>query len=170
MGPLLLYPPLQRSWKGVYWFHVVRPSIHLSVETSCGCQLMMVVGIVILCWITMVVGNCSFNASHGRSTGLLLLWWWAVAVSMLHKKIRFIIITEDRLYYWKINCIIGRPIVVLEDRLYYWKIDCIIGRSIVMLEDQWKIDGIRRWAVLKTINWIRWKLPIKESNCKKMTT
>ena len=42
----------------------------IDPETSCGCQLMMVVGIVILCWITMVVGSCSFNASHRRSTGL----------------------------------------------------------------------------------------------------
>ena len=49
--------------------------------------------------------------------------------------------------------------------------DCIIGRSIAMLEDEWTINGIiRRSAVLKTINWMRWKLPIKENNCKKMTT
>ena len=99
-------------------------------------QLMIVVGIVILCWITMVVGGCNFNASHRRSTGLLLLWCWAVVVSMLRKKINFIIVTEDGLYHWRINCIIGRSIVVLEDRLSYWNIDCIIGRSIVMLEDQ----------------------------------
>ena len=50
----------------------------------------------------------------------------------------------------------------------------IIGRSTVLLEDQlccWKINGIlRRLAVLKTIYWNRWKLPIKENNCKKMTT
>ena len=92
---------------------------------------------MILCLITMVAGSRSFNASHRRSTGLFLLWWWAAVVSMLHKKINFIIVTEDRLYYWKINYIIGRPIVALEDRLYYWKIDCIIGRSIAMLEDQW---------------------------------
>ena len=115
---------------------------------------MMVVGIVILCWITMVVGRCSFNASHRRSTGLLLLWWWAVVVSMLHKQIYLIIIMEHRLYYWKISCIIGRPIVVLEDRLYYWKINCIIRKSTVLLEDLlqcWKINGIiRRSAVLKT--------------------
>ena len=40
-----------------------------------------------------------------------------------------------------------------------------------MLEDEWKIKGIiRKSAVLKTINWIRWKLPIKENNYKKMTT
>ena len=38
---------------------------------SCGCQLMMVVGIVILCWITVVVGSRSFIASHRRSNGLL---------------------------------------------------------------------------------------------------
>ena len=95
------------------------------------------VGIVILCWMAMVVGSHSFNASHRRSTGLLLWWWWAVMVSMLRKRIKFIIVTGDRLYYWKINCITGRPIVVLEDRLYYWKIDCIIERSIAMLEYQW---------------------------------
>ena len=29
-----LYPPLQRSWKGVYWFHLVRPSARLSVCPS----------------------------------------------------------------------------------------------------------------------------------------
>ena len=40
-------------------------------EMSCGCQLMMVVGIVILCWTSMVVGSRSFNAPHRRSTGLL---------------------------------------------------------------------------------------------------
>ena len=34
----------------------------------------------------------------------------------------------------------------------------------------WEISGIfRRSAVLKTINRNRWKLPIKENNCKKMT-
>ena len=133
------YQVAESCWGRPPW--ITRSDI--SPETSCGCQLMMVVGIVILCWITMVVGSCSFNASHRRSTGLLLLWWWAAVVSMLHKKITFIIVTEDRLYYWKINCIIGKPIVVLEDRLlleirlYYWEIDCIIGRSIAMLEDQW---------------------------------
>ena len=73
---------------------------------------------------------------------------------------------EHRLYYRKISCIIGRPIVVLEDQLYYWK-STFIRRSIAMLEDEWKIKGIfRKSAVLKTINWIRWKLPIKENNCK----
>ena len=44
---------------------------------------------------------------------------------------------EHRLYYWKISCIIGRPIVVLEDQLYYWK-------STVLLEDLlrcWKMNG-----------------------------
>ena len=121
-----------------------------------------------LCWITMVVGSGSFNASHRRSTGLLLLWWWAAVVSMLHK-ITFIIVTEDRLYYLKINCIIGT-----------WKTNCCVGRSTiipkstVLMEDQlrcWKINGIiRRSAVLKTMNQIRWRLLIKENNCKKMTT
>ena len=28
----LLYPPLQRSWKGVYWYHLVRLSVCLSVD------------------------------------------------------------------------------------------------------------------------------------------
>ena len=30
----LLYPPLQRSWKGVYWFHLVCLSVHPSVRLS----------------------------------------------------------------------------------------------------------------------------------------
>ena len=51
-------------------------------------------------------------------------------------KINCIIITEDELYYWKINSIIGRSIAILKDQCYYWKINCIIGKSIV-LEDQW---------------------------------
>ena len=98
----------------------------------------------------MVVGSCSFCASlevlpyyyNGTSTVLL----------------------EDQLYHRKTNCCVGGSTVLLE-------IDCIIGRSIAMLEDEWKIKGIiRKSAVLKTINWIRWKLPIKENNCKKMTT
>ena len=98
----------------------------------------------------MVVGSCSFCASqevlpnyyNGTSTVLL----------------------EDQLYHRKTNCCVGRSTVLFE-------IDCIIGRSIAMLEDEWKIKGIiRKSAVLKTINWIRWKLPIKENNCKKMTT
>ena len=53
------------------------------------------------------------------------------------------IVTEDRLYYWKIDCIIGRPSVLLEDQSCCWNIGCIIGRSIAMfgrsmilLEDQ----------------------------------
>ena len=90
----------------------------------------------------MVVGSCSFSASqevlpyyyNGTSTVLL----------------------EDQLYHRKTNCCIGRSTVLLET-------DCMIGRSIAMLEDEWKIKGIiRKSAVLKTINWIRWKLLIKE--------
>ena len=74
------------------------------------------------------------------------------------------VLLEDQLYHRKTNCCIGKSIVLLE-------IDCIIGRSIAMLEDDWKIKGIiRKSAALKTINWIRWKEPIKENNCKKMTT
>ena len=66
------------------------------------------------------------------------------------------VLLEDQLYHRKTNCCVGRSTVLLE-------IDCIIGRSIVMLEDEWKIKGIiRKSAVLKTINWIRWKLPIKK--------
>ena len=96
------------------------------------------------------MGSCSFSASqevlpyyyNGTSTVLL----------------------EDQLYHRKTNCSIEKSIVLLE-------IDCIIGRSIAMLEDEWKIKGIiRKSAVLKTINWIRWKQPIKENNCKMMTT
>ena len=157
-----LLPGGRSCWGWPPW--ITRTDI--GPETSCGCQLMMVVGIVILCWITMVVGSCSFNASHRRSTGLLLLWWWAVVVSMLHKKINFIIVTEDRLYYWKINCVIGRPIVVLEDRLYYWKIDyywkinCDAGRSMVLLEDQlyWRqstgLDGNYRSRKITARRWL----------------
>ena len=157
-----LLPGGRSCWGWPPW--ITRTDI--GPETSCGCQLMMVVGIVILCWITMVVGSCSFNASHRRSTGLLLLWWWAVVVSMLHKKINFITVTEDRLYYWKINCIIGRPIVVLEDRLYYWKIDyywkinCVAGRSMVLLEDQlyWRqstgLDGNYRSRKITARRWL----------------
>ena len=62
-------------------------------------------------------------------------------------------------YHWKINCV-GRSTVLLEDKLYYWKINCDVGRSGIFSED----------AVMKTINRNRWKLPIKENNCKKMTT
>ena len=29
---ILSYPPLQRSWKGVYWFHLVRLSVRPSVD------------------------------------------------------------------------------------------------------------------------------------------
>ena len=50
-----------------------------------------------------------------------------------------------------------------EDKLYY----------VLTIEDQlgWKISGIfRSSAVLKTINLTRWKLPLKENNCKKRTT
>ena len=37
MNQRFLYPPLQRSWKGVYWFHLVRPSVRLSIHLSvCG--------------------------------------------------------------------------------------------------------------------------------------
>ena len=69
----------------------------------------------------MVVGSRSFNASHRRSTGLLLLWCWAVVVLML--------LIEDQVYYCN-----GRSTVLLEDQisledqLLCWKIDCFIGR------------------------------------------
>ena len=133
-------PDKSRSYYGMA--RVVRPSI------DCGCQLMMVVGIVISYWTTMVVSSCSFNASHRRSNGWLLLWWWAVVVFMLIIEINIIIVTGDRMCYWKIDCIIGRSntsgrsIVVLEDRLFYWKINCIIGTSIAILEDQWYFQKV----------------------------
>ena len=84
---------------------------------------------------------------------------------MLHKKIYLIIIMGHRLYYWKISCIIGRPIVVFEHRLYYWKIDCIIGRyiagrSMVLLEDQlyWRqstgLDGNYRSRKITARRWL----------------
>ena len=108
----------------------------------------------------MVVGSGSFNASHRRSTGLLLLWWWAAVVSMLHKII-FIIVTEDWLYYlkinciigtWKTNCCVGRSTVLFQNRLYYWKINCDAGISMVLLEDQlyW-----RQWTRLDGDYWSR---------------
>ena len=56
---------------------------------------------------------------------------------------------EHRLYYWKISCIIGRPIVVLEDRLYYWK-------STVLLEDllrRWKMNGRSKVLLENQLYW-----------------
>ena len=56
---------------------------------------------------------------------------------------------EHRLYYWKISCIIGRPIVVLEDRLYYWK-------STVLLEDLlrcWKMNGRSKVLLENQLYW-----------------
>ena len=56
---------------------------------------------------------------------------------------------EHRLYYWKISCIIVRPIVVLEDRLYYWK-------STVLLEDLlrcWKINGRSKVLLENQLYW-----------------
>ena len=118
-----------------------RPAGRLS-ETSCSCQLMMVVGIVILCWTTMVVSSRSSNASHIRSTELLLLWQ-AVVLSLLlvedwlyYCNGRSIVLLEHQLYHWKMNCCVERSSVLLEDQLYYWKINCDVGRSVVLLEDQ----------------------------------
>ena len=68
---------------------------------------------------------------------------------MLHKKFYLIIIIEHRLYYWKISCIIGRPIVVLEDGLYYWK-------STVLLEDLlrcWKMNGRSKVLLENQLYW-----------------
>ena len=65
------------------------------------------------------------------------------------KKFYLIIIMEHRLYYWKISCIIGRPIVVLEDRLYYWK-------STVLLEDLlrcWKMNGRSKVLLENQLYW-----------------
>ena len=60
----------------------------------------------------------------------------------------------DQLYYWKINCIIGRSTVLMEDQLYHLKINCIIERLTVLLEDKlhyWKIYCIiGRSTVLKS--------------------
>ena len=115
--PYCFYMPVFRQ--DALWYGAVRPSVHSSVR--CGCQLMMVVGIVILYWTTMVVGSRSFNASHRRSTRLLLLRWWAIVVLML--------LIEDQVYYCN-----GRSTVLLEnqisleDQLLCWKIDCFIGR------------------------------------------
>ena len=134
---------------------------------------MMVVGIVILYWTTMVVGSRSFNASHRRSTGWLLLWWWAVVVFMLliedqlyYCNGRSTELLEDRLcyrkinYHWKINCCVGRSPVLLEDKLYYWKINCDIGRSVVSSGDQlyWRqstgIDGNYRSRKITARRWL----------------
>ena len=71
----------------------------------------------------MVVGSCSFNASHRRSTGLFQQWWWAIIFSML--------LIEDQLNYFN-----RRSIVLLEDQLYYWEIDWVVGRLRVLSEDQ----------------------------------
>ena len=77
---------------------------------------------------------------------------------------------EHRLYYWKISCIIGRPIVVLEDRLYYWKSTILLedllrcwkmnGRSKVLLENQlyWRqstgLDGNYRSRKITAWRWL----------------
>ena len=77
---------------------------------------------------------------------------------------------EHRLYYWKISCIIGRPIVVLEDLLYYWKSSVLLedllrcwkmnGRSKVLLENQlyWRqstgLDGNYRSRKITTRRWL----------------
>ena len=56
---------------------------------------------------------------------------------------------EHRLYYWKISCIIGRPIVILEDQLYYWK-------STVLLEDLlrcWKMNGRSKVLLENQLYW-----------------
>ena len=69
--------------------------------------------------------------------------------SLLHKKFYLIIIKEHRLYYWKISCIIWRPIVVLEDQLYYWK-------STVLLEDLlrcWKMNGRSKVLLENQLYW-----------------
>ena len=77
---------------------------------------------------------------------------------------------EHRLYYWKISCIIGRPIVVLEDRLYCWKSTALLedllrcwkmnGRSKVLLENQlyWRqstgLDGNYRSRKITARRWL----------------
>ena len=77
---------------------------------------------------------------------------------------------EHRLYYWKISCIIGRPIVVLEDRQYYWKSAVLLedllrcwkmnGRSNVLLENQlyWRqstgLDGNYRSRKIAARRWL----------------
>ena len=57
---------------------------------------------------------------------------------------RSIILLEDQLYNWKINCVAGEDqlywrhstwIMVMEDRLYYWKINYTIERLIVLLQN-----------------------------------
>ena len=77
---------------------------------------------------------------------------------------------EHWLYYWKISCIIGRPIVVLEDPLYYWKSTILLedlfrcwkmnGRSKVLLENQlyWRqstgLDGNYRSRKITARRWL----------------
>ena len=91
-----------------------------------------------------------------------------------------IVVKEDRLYHWKINCIIRgstvslvdqllcwkincsveRSTVLLEDQLYYWKINCDVGRYVVLLEDQlyWRrstgIDGNYQWRKITMRRWL----------------
>ena len=164
-----LLPGGRSCWGRPPW--ITRTDI--DPETSCGCQLMMVVGIVILYWTTMLVGSRSFNASHRRSTGWLLLWWWAGVVFMLiiedqlyYCNGRSTVLLEDQLYHrkikyhWKIYCFVGRSTVLLEDKLYYWKIKCNIGRSVVFSEDQlyWRqsteIDGNYRSRKITARRWL----------------
>ena len=56
---------------------------------------------------------------------------------------------EHWLYYWKISCIIGRPIVVLEGQQYYWK-------STALLEDllrRWKMNGRSKVLLENQLYW-----------------
>ena len=141
----------------IWWRH----HAGFTLSVCCG----MVVGIVVLCWTTMVVGSRSFNASHRRSTGLLLLWWWAVVVSMLliedqpyYCNGRLSVLLEDQLYHQKMNCCVGRSNVSLEDQLYYLKINCDVGRSVVLLDQlYWRQStGIDRNYRSRKITARRW--------------
>ena len=63
-----------------------------------------------------------------------------------------------RIMVWHVSSV--RPSVLLEDQLYYWKINCDVGRSVVLLEDQlyWRqstrIDGNYRSRKITARRWL----------------
>ena len=79
---ICFYTPAQRSWRGVYWIHLVRPSIHLSVHPSV-CRRHGFRSISLVCFgISISNFICMLMVAIGRSllifsnvTFKMAVWW-----------------------------------------------------------------------------------------------
>ena len=104
---ILSCPPLQRSWKGVYWFHVVRPSVRPSVCPSvCGRIRVCSVSIVrVIMGQRGVFSECRCSSCSSSSSSLSVFYIQSLLVTV-HITTKNRACYFVRLYHWNGNVFI----------------------------------------------------------------